>query len=54
MMQQICKFSGFDDSLYALRVELDELKSHEELREYALEVEIMQREVQMVFQQKLN
>ena len=54
MMQQICKFSGLDDSLYALRVELDELKSHEELREYALEVEIMRREVQMVFQQKLN
>ncbi|KAG2642593.1 hsp70 nucleotide exchange factor FES1-like isoform X1 [Panicum virgatum] len=48
------KFSGLDDSLYALRVQLDELTSHEERREYALEVEILRREVQIVFQQKFN
>ncbi|KAG2634234.1 hsp70 nucleotide exchange factor FES1-like [Panicum virgatum] len=48
------KFSGLDDSLYALRVQLDELTSHEERREYALEVEILRREVQILFQQKFN
>jgi len=42
------KFSGLDDSLYALRVQLDELTSHEERREYALEVEILRREVQII------
>jgi nucleotide exchange factor SIL1 len=48
------KFSGLDDTLDALRVQLDELTSQEERREYALEVEILRREVQIVFQQKLN
>jgi len=37
-----------------LRVQLDELTSHEERREYALEVEILRREVQILFQQKFN
>ncbi|XP_066394075.1 hsp70 nucleotide exchange factor FES1-like isoform X4 [Miscanthus floridulus] len=48
------KFSGLDDSLNTLRVQLDELTSHEEQREYALEVEILRREVHIVFQQKIN
>lgn len=48
------KFSGLDDSLYALRVQWDELTAREERREYALEVEILRREVQIVFQQKFN
>jgi nucleotide exchange factor SIL1 len=48
------KFSGLDDSLDALRVQLDELTSREERKEYALEVEILRREVQIVFQQKFN
>ncbi|RLM86431.1 hsp70 nucleotide exchange factor FES1-like [Panicum miliaceum] len=48
------KFSDLDDSLDALRVQLDELTSREERREYALEVEILRREVQIVFQQKFN
>lgn len=48
------KFSGLDDTLDALRVQLDELTSQEERREYALEVEILRREVQIMFQQKFN
>nr|CAB3453065.1 unnamed protein product [Digitaria exilis] len=40
------KFLGLDDSLDALRVQLDELTSHEERREYALQIEILRREVQ--------
>lgn len=48
------KFSGLDDSLNTLRLQLDELTSHEEHREYALEVEILRREVHIVFQQKIN
>lgn len=48
------KFSGLDDSLDTLRMQLDELTSHEEQREYALEVEILRREVHIVFQQKIN
>jgi nucleotide exchange factor SIL1 len=48
------KFSGLDDSLNTLRVQLDELTSHEEQREYTLEVEVLWREVHIVFQQKIN
>ncbi|RCV11196.1 hypothetical protein SETIT_2G167500v2 [Setaria italica] len=48
------KFSGLDGTLDALRVQLDELTSQEERREYALEVEILRREVQIMFQQKFN
>ncbi|OEL23512.1 hypothetical protein BAE44_0015470 [Dichanthelium oligosanthes] len=48
------KFSGLDDSLDALRVQLEELTSHEERREYALEVETLRREVQIMFQEKFN
>ncbi|KAJ1289139.1 hypothetical protein BS78_02G142000 [Paspalum vaginatum] len=48
------KFSGLLDSLDTLRVQLDELTSHEERREYALEVEILRREVHTMFQQKFN
>ncbi|EER96516.1 hypothetical protein BDA96_02G166600 [Sorghum bicolor] len=48
------KFSGLNDSLNTLRLQLDELTSHEEQREYALEVEILRREVHIVFQQKID
>ncbi|CAL5080715.1 unnamed protein product [Urochloa decumbens] len=47
-------FSGLDDSLEALRVQLDVLTSNDDRREYALEVEILRREVQIMFQQKFN
>ncbi|ONM21433.1 ARM repeat superfamily protein [Zea mays] len=48
------KFSGLDDSLNALKVQLDELTSHEEQREYAPEIEILRREVHTVFQRKTD
>nr|CAB3453064.1 unnamed protein product [Digitaria exilis] len=48
------KFLGLDESLDALKVQLDELTTHEERREYALEIEILRREVQIVFQQKFH
>lgn len=48
------KFSGLDDSLNALKVQLDELTSHEEQREYAPEIEILQREVHTVFHPKTD
>ncbi|WVZ64155.1 hypothetical protein U9M48_013718 [Paspalum notatum var. saurae] len=48
------KFSGLEDSLDTLRVQLGELTSHEERREYALEMEILRREVHIMFQQKFN
>ncbi|CAN6204091.1 unnamed protein product [Urochloa humidicola] len=47
-------FSGLDDSLEALRMQLDELTSNVDRREYALEVEILRKEVQIMFQQKFN
>ncbi|CAL5065078.1 unnamed protein product [Urochloa decumbens] len=47
-------FSGLDDSLEALRMQLNELTSNVDRREYALEVEVLRKEVQIMFQQKFN
>ncbi|CAN6217218.1 unnamed protein product [Urochloa humidicola] len=47
-------FSGLEDSLEALRVQLDELTTNDDRREYASEVEILRRDVQIMFQRKFN